>query len=165
MTNKTVQKHRVISFTYRISNEAGEVIEQSDLPVSYVHGVDQHVFEEVIQAMEGKKVGDMISVTLPANAFGDYDPSRVFSDRLENVPAEFQQIGAEATFHNEQGEQLTMRVVKIENDEIVLDGNHQYAGQSMTFHLKVMDIRDATEHEISSGLAMDYSMPEGSQLH
>ena len=165
MNEQTVKKHKVVSFTYCLTNSAGEVIEQNDVPMSYVHGEDQHIFEEVTQAMEGKEIGDEFTVTMQGSAFGEYDPDKTFSDSIENVPEEFQQIGAEATFKNEQGEQLTMRVVKIENGTVFMDGNHQFAGQALTFHIVIKDIRDALAQEIKSGQAVDISLPQSGKLH
>ena len=99
MTEETVAKQKVVTFTYVILDENRSVQEQSDLPMSYLHGVDGKMFEKVEAELEGKTVGDVVEVTLePAEAFGERDPSLTYSDSLENVPAEFQQIGAEATF-------------------------------------------------------------------
>ena len=156
MTEETVQKQKVVSFTYSILDDEGVLQEQSDLPMSYLHGVDGRMFPKVESELEGKKVGDTIEVTLePADAFGEHDPSRTFQDAIENVPAEFQQIGAEATFQNDAGEQIAMVVTRIENGQVYLDGNHPYAGRRMTFKVTVTDIRDATLDEVGKGEVFD----------
>ena len=89
MTEETVAKQKVVTFTYVILDENRSVQEQSDIPMSYLHGVDGKMFEKVEQQLEGKKVGDIVEVTLePVDAFGERAPSLTFSDALENVPAE-----------------------------------------------------------------------------
>jgi len=128
------------------------VLEQYDLPISYVHGNNSNMYPKVAEALEGAKVGDEIEVSLsPAEGFGERDPSLTFSDAIENVPSEYRHIGAEASFENEQGESITMTVVKIEDGKIMLDGNHPFAGKTVTFKLRVKEIRDATEAEVGSG--------------
>ena len=160
MTEEIVKKQKVVSFTYMILDDKGSVQEQSDLPMNYLHGVDGKMFPKVEQALEGKKVGDEVEVTLePVDAFGEIDPSRTFRDSVENVPPEFQQIGAEATFESEEGEQINMTVTKIENGQVYLDGNHPYAGRRMTFKVTVTGIREATIEETSTGKVVDDDQP------
>lgn len=160
MSEARVEKQKVITFVYMILDEQGSVQEQSDLPMSYIHGIDGKMFEKVEAEMEGKKVGDVIEVTLqPADAFGERDPELTFTDSLDNVPPEFQKLGAEAMFENDNGEQATMVVTKIENGQITLDGNHPYAGKQMTFKITIQDIREATMEEVGSGEVMDMQNP------
>jgi len=160
MTTETVNKQKVVTFTYTILDENGSIQEQSDIPMSYLHGVDGKMFEKVEDELEGKKVGDVVEVTLqPSEAFGEHDPERTFQDTIENVPEEFQHIGAEATFQNEAGEQIAMTVTKIENGQVYLDGNHPYAGRRMTFKVTVKDIRDATVEEVGLGEVVDENSP------
>ena len=160
MSEPKVEKQKVVSFTYVITDENGSVQEQSDIPTSYIHGVDGKMFEKVEAEMEGKHVGDVVQVTLaPKDAFGERDPSLTYTDSVENVPKEFQQLGAEAMFRNEAGETVTMTVVKIDDDTITLDGNHPYAGRQMTFRIVIQDIRDATLEEVGAAEAIDSDHP------
>lgn len=152
MSEQKVEENKVVSLTYVILDETGAVLEQYDLPISYVHGNNSNMYPKVAKALEGAKVGDEIEVILsPAEGFGKHDPNLTFSDDISNVPPEYRHLGAEATFQNEQGESVTMTVVKMENGKIMLDGNHPFAGKTVTFKLRVKEIRDATEAEVGSG--------------
>ena len=145
MSEQKVEENKVVSLTYVIMDETGAVLEQYDLPISYVHGNNSNMYPRVAQALEGARVGDEVEVTLsPAEGFGEHDPGLTFSDHIENVPPEYRQLGAEATFQKEQGETMTMTVVKIEDGKIILEGNHPFAGKTVTFKLRVTAIRDAT---------------------
>ncbi|MGR9037530.1 MAG: peptidylprolyl isomerase, partial [Gammaproteobacteria bacterium] len=42
-------------------------------------------------------------------------------------------------------------VVAIDGDEITIDGNHPLAGMDLSFDVEIVDIRLATEDEISHG--------------
>ncbi len=160
MTEDTITRQKVVTFTYVILDENQSVQEQSDIPMSYLHGVDGKMFEKVEAELEGKKVGDVIAVTLdPIDAFGEHDPSLTYRDALENIPPEYQRVGVEATFEDEEGERLSMVVTKIENGEVVLDGNHPYAGKRMTFQVTVKEIRAATLEEVGSGEVVDLDEP------
>ena len=160
MSEQKVEENKVVSLTYVIVDETGAVLEQYDLPISYVHGNNSNMYPKVAEALEGAKVGDEIEVSLsPAEGFGERDPSLTFSDAIENVPSEYRHIGAEASFENEQGESVTMTVVKMDDGKILLDGNHPFAGKTVTFKLRVKEIRDATEAEVGSGEVAQQDKP------
>jgi FKBP-type peptidyl-prolyl cis-trans isomerase SlyD len=118
------------------------------------------MYPKVAEALEGSKIGDEVEVSLsPAEGFGEHDPNLTFSDAIDNVPPEYRHIGAEATFENEDGESITMTVVKMEDGKIMLDGNHPFAGKTVTFKLRVKEIRDATEAEVGSGEVAQQDTP------
>ena len=158
-----MENHKVVTFTYVIKDQQGQLQEQSDIPLSYLHGNDERMFPKVAEALEGTSVGDTVEVTLmPEEGFGLPDPTLTYSDKIENVPPEYQHIGAEAMFQNEQGETTTMTVVKVENGMVTLDGNHPFAGKTMTFIITVKAIRDATAEEVGSGsVAEGFDMSKG----
>ncbi len=147
-----VEKNKVVSVSYSILDAEGNVLEQSDLPVDYLHGVDGRLFPKVEKALEGKAVGDSVDVTLSVDeGFGPPDPALIFTDDLQNAPPEFRVVGARSSFENEQGESVEMIVTKIEDGKITIDGNHPFAGKIITFHVTVMGIRDALPNELSHG--------------
>lgn len=147
-----VARDKVVYITYQITDTAGGVLEQIDLPVGYVHGGRSDLFPQIERKLEGLAVGDTVEVTLsPDEAFGQPDPDLTYSDAIENVPPEFRWVGREATFQNERGETRTLTVTRVADGQVTLDGNHPLAGKTITFHVTVADIRDATPGEIASG--------------
>jgi len=150
MSELTIEKGRLVEFTYSIVDNRGAVVEQIDLPVNYIHGEDSGMYDKIENAIEGHKAGETISVSLtPEDGIGARDPSMIFTDDLDNVPEEFRNIGAEAEFQNEDGETKTFRVSKIENGKVTLDGNHPLAGQTIEFLVNILHVREATESELS----------------
>lgn len=162
MSEDIVCKHKVVTFTYTIlDNNTGEILEQSDLPMSYLHGVDGKMYPKAEKALDGKKVDDTVEVVIsPEEGFGYPDPEMMYVDKLENVPPEYRHIGAEAMFQNDQGDDaITMKVTKIEDGEITLDANHPFAGKTVKFKITVVALRDGTEQEIGTGKVVDMSGP------
>jgi FKBP-type peptidyl-prolyl cis-trans isomerase SlyD len=153
MSDQIVADNKVVSFTYKILNENGEVIEQSDLPFSYVHGGKHEMFDKVVQELEGCIIGQDVMVPLsPAEGFGEHDPGLTYTDDIGNVPPEFHRIGAEVEMVNDEGEARKFIVSAIENGKLTVDGNPPLAGKNITFNIKVVDIRDATPDEIANGV-------------
>jgi FKBP-type peptidyl-prolyl cis-trans isomerase SlyD len=144
----------MVSLTYTLRNQRGEVFEQTDMPVSYLHGHDSGLFEKVERALEGKRVGDRVEVSLgPDEGFGQHDPALTFTDDMENVPVELRRLGARLEAQNAKGEVLTFIVTHIENGKLTVDANHPLAGQTVKFNVTVQDVRDATPDELRAGQA------------
>ena len=153
MTEQFVGHNKVVSFTYTILEEGGTILEQSDLPINYVHGGKHDLFEKIEQELEGCVENDVVQVKLtPEEGFGPYDPSLTYTDDLENVPEEFRRIGAEVEMMNDQGDSRKFKVTQIENGKLTVDGNHPMAGKQIIFNIKVIGIRDATQDEVSNGV-------------
>ena len=155
MSLQKISRNKAVQFTYTITDDQGNVVEQVDLPVNYVHGAGtMGLIEQVERAMEGLTVGESVSVDIPpADGFGDYDPELTFTDDLANVPPQFRKIGAQVEMANSEGESKTFVVSKIEGDKLTVDGNHPLAGKVATFKVKVLEVRDASPDEIRNGIS------------
>jgi len=153
MTATSVSHGSVVSFTYSIQDEAGEIVEQSDLPISYVHGGKHDLFEKIEQALDGCAVGDSVQVPLtPEEGFGPHDKSLTYTDDVDNVPPEFRRIGAEVEMMNDAGEARKFTVTRIDAGKLTVDGNHPLAGKVITFNIKVVEIRAASDDEMANGV-------------
>ena len=154
MPDPVVRKHKVVAITYSILDESGAILEQSDIPVYYVHGGPNDMFPDIEAALDGHTLGDSVEVVLPPEkAFGYHDPSMTFTDDIDNVPPEFRRVGAEVEMQNDRGDTRTFFVSKIEGNKLTVDGNHPFAGKTLTYAVTVADIRDATEEEKQKGIS------------
>lgn len=152
MSEQKVAKNKVVYLTYSIIGDGGDLFEQSDVPVGYVHGAGSDLFEQVESALDGVGIGARVEVTLtPEEGFGPHRPELTFTDDLDNVPPEFRFVGAEVEFENERGESMLFHVTSIEDGKLTIDANHPLAGKTVTFIVDVADIRDATPEEIANG--------------
>ena len=150
-----ISKNKAVQFTYTITDDEGNVIEQIDSPVSYVHGThNMGLIERVERALEGCVTGDSVEVEVPPEeSFGEYNPKLIFSDDLESVPKQFRNVGAQVEMTNENGESKIFIVEKIENGKLTLNGNHPLAGKTATFAVTILDVRDATDIEIREAMS------------
>jgi FKBP-type peptidyl-prolyl cis-trans isomerase SlyD len=157
MSDQTVARHKAVYLTYAILlDDSGEVFEQSDVPVGYVHGAGSDLFEKVEAALEGRSVGERVEVSLSADeGFGPHRPELTFTDDLDNVPPQFRHIGAEVEFENENGQSMQFRVSRIEDGKLTIDANHPLAGKDITFVVNVVGVRDASAEEVQTGMPSD----------
>ncbi|HIP52785.1 MAG TPA: peptidylprolyl isomerase [Chromatiales bacterium] len=148
MTEETIKTGKFVSLTYTIADEEGNVLEQNDLPVSYIHGGEMELIGGMEKAVAGKKAGDVVEVIVPPErGFGDHDPTLTFTDDLENVPEQFRFVGAEVQMQNENGESKSFIVTRIENGKLTIDGNHPLAGKTLKVRVKILEVRDATKED------------------
>lgn len=151
-----IGRHKVVYITYEIVDEHGALFERSDIPIGYVHGGQGPLIEKLEHSLEGRAVGDSVEVEVsPAEGFGEHHSELTFTDDIENVPPEYRRLGAEVLVENEQGEQKRLVVTRIENGRLTVDGNHPLAGQTVTYRIKVADIREASPEEMASGQPAD----------
>lgn len=158
--NDTVRvvRNKAVYFTYSIRDESGEILEQSDLPIGYVHGTDSGLVEKVEMALEGMAAGETVEVPVsPEEGFGAADPDLTYTDDLANVPPEYHRVGAEVQFQNDQGDVKTFIVSSIEDGKLTVDGNHPLAGKNLIFSVKVTEVREATPDELQSKRLEDNS--------
>lgn len=152
MAQDTVARNKVVSLTYVLRNAQGEIFEYSDLPIEYLHGSGSELFEKIERALEGRQVGDQITVELsPEEGFGPHNPGLTFTDDVENVPPEYRRVGAQLEAQNAKGELMNFFVTRIEGGNLTVDANHPLAGQTVSFAVTIHDVRDATADELRAG--------------
>jgi FKBP-type peptidyl-prolyl cis-trans isomerase SlyD len=146
-----ISKNKYVEFTYSITNDEGQIIEQVEMPVNYVHGVKMCLWPKLEDALENKKIDDQVNVTFePGEVFGEVDKDLIFEDDIKNVPEEYRQLGKVVEFQNESGDVKPFTVTEITDSKIILDGNHPLCNLKINFNVTILNIRDATQTEISA---------------
>lgn len=150
--SEKVEKHKVVSLTYVIVDLEAKVLEQVDMPVDYIHGIKNDMFAKVEKALEGRGIGEEVTVLLePQEGFGEVDPLQIFQDQLQNLPPEYRHIGATAEIYSDSGKRKHITVTNIDGDDVTIDANHPLAGKTIKFIITIQGIRKATEQELSQG--------------
>ncbi len=152
----TVEMERFVEINYKvIDKKTGDILVTVDYPLGYVHGVNDVMSEEVTKELYGKKVGDVIDFPIDTKLlYGDRDETLVFTDKIENVPKEFHEIGMTITMENAEGEPKNFIVTRFDDKTLTVDGNNPLCGRDVFFALEVLSIREATDEEIDLGGAV-----------
>jgi FKBP-type peptidyl-prolyl cis-trans isomerase SlyD len=149
--DQIISDGKLVALTYSITDSNGAVLEQADLPVTYIHGGQIELIGGMDAAIRGKQAGDIIELQLaPEQGFGAHDPNLTFTDDLDNVPPEFRFIGAEVQMHNEAGEVRSFHVTQIADGKLTVDGNHPLAGKSLVVHIRIQEVREPTHAELTA---------------
>lgn len=148
-----ITKDTVVTLTFRASDAQGKLLEDGKTPRSYLHGGYGNTLPGIEKALEGQAAGYQATVTLaPEDAFGERDESLVTTIPKTQFPPGVK-VGGQLRGTDDQGREAVFNVVKIKGPEVHLDGNHPLAGQSLTFQLKVLEVRAASPEEVAHGHA------------
>lgn len=151
--SEVIQDNKYVELTYTVTDsKTGQVLTAVEFPLGYVHGHNDVLAPHALKQLEGKSAGDTIDVPIDCNElYGPRNESLVFSDRIENVPAEYREIGTTIVMQNDKGETKNFIVTRMDEETLTVDGNNPLCGRQVIFTLKVLSVRDATDQEIATG--------------
>ena len=154
--SETIRDGKFVELTYKVTDrKSGHVLTCVEFPLGYVHGYNEVLAPSVHRELEGKAAGDVIEVPIDGNRiFGPRDESLVFTDRLENVPEEYRQIGTSILMENDKGQTRSFLVTRVTGETLTVDGNNPLCGREVVFTLEVLAVRDATDEETRAGGAV-----------
>jgi len=144
-----IAKNTVVTLDYRVTNPAGQLLDQGSEPLVYLHGGYGSIFARLEDALEGMDVGQSARVNLlPEDAFGLYEKELVLEEPRSTFPDQLA-VGMQFELTNAEGDEETLyRVTAFDAEKVVLDGNHPLAGEPLVFNCTVADVRAASATEI-----------------
>ncbi len=153
---ESIQDGKFVELTYKVTDrKSGHVLTRVEFPLGYVHGHNEILAPSVHHELEGKSAGDVIEVPIDGNQiFGVRDESLVFSDRLENVPEDYRQVGTSILMENDKGQTRSFLVTRMDDETLTVDGNNPLCGRQVVFTLEILAVRDATDEETRMGASI-----------
>jgi len=147
-----ITSDKVITINYILKDDKGVVIDQSsDASFAYLHG-HQNIIPGLESALEEKEQGDSFSLVIePKDAYGEYNPEItqvIPRSAFGDVELE---VGMQFHAESDVGQPVLITISEINGDDITIDGNPPLAGVTLHYDVDVMDVRDATEEELSHG--------------
>lgn len=144
-----ITKNTVAAIHYTLRDNEGNVIDTSSGrdPLHYLHGAG-NLIAGMEEGLEGKSKGDKFQLKIePAKGYGEKDPAMI-----QQVPRSAfgdQDVRPGMKFSTNHGNVVTVTHVGLEN--VTVDANHELAGVELNFDVEVMEVRNATNEEISHG--------------
>lgn len=148
-----VTKDKVVCIHYTLTNDNGDVVDSSrerGEPLKYIQG-HKNLIPGMENGLEGAQKGDKLNIDVePKDGYGE-----VREELIQKVPHQQfgdQEVspGMQFTAQTQQGP-VRVTVKEVTPEEITVDANHALAGENLHFDVEVMEVRDASEEEISHG--------------
>lgn len=148
----TVQDKSYVEIEYSLTLDSGEVVDSStpEEPLGFIVG-GQQIIPGLEEKLRGMAAGENAKLVVEAaDGYGERDeelvrvvPRKYFPDGMDVQPGMIFQAST-------PGGPATMRVVEVADDSVKADFNHPMAGERLTFDVKVLDVREATEEELKT---------------
>lgn len=147
-----ITENTAVSLNYTMFDDAGKIIDKNEEPIVYLHGGYDNILPAVEEALEGKAVGDTISVTMaPEDAFGEHEEELVREEEIGLFPPDIEVGMMFETRNPDTDESMQFRVTAIDAGKVTVDGNHPLAGMTIRFDASVLEVRAASDEEIAHG--------------
>lgn len=128
-----------VHYTGRLAN--GDVFDSSEgrEPLSFTMG-DGQIIPGFEKALIGKNVGDKLTVNIPPQeAYGDYKPELLVKVPNSQMPGGVE-VGQQLNATADNGTVVQVLVAEVNEDHVVIDGNHPLSGKELIFDIEVMSI-------------------------
>ncbi len=156
-----IAKNTVVSMTYILTENdvQGNLIQEvsKDKPFVVLFGAGG-LLPKFENELEGLKAGDTFGFSLEnKDAYGDHQPQAIMDldksifEVEGKIDEEMLQVGNAIPMQNEQGQPLSGLIKEIKEDKVLMDFNHPLAGTNLHFTGDIIDVREASEEELSHG--------------
>jgi FKBP-type peptidyl-prolyl cis-trans isomerase SlyD len=148
-----IANNTAVTIHYTLTNDAEEVLDSTTggEPMVYLHGKG-NIISGLEKALNNKNVGDKFDVRIePEDAYGEFSDdmiqvvSREMFDGIDDL-----EVGMQFHAAVNSGSGI-VTIMKIDGDDITIDGNHPMAGLALSFAIEVVGVRLATKDENSHG--------------
>ncbi|MCP4674459.1 MAG: peptidylprolyl isomerase [Deltaproteobacteria bacterium] len=141
-----------VAIDYALTLDSGEEIDRSDpeKPLGFIVGAGQ-IIPGLEKQLAGLEAGAAAKLTVePADGYGEYReelkqkiPRTNFPEKMEIEPGMiFQGFGPNGP--------MNIKVIALEDDQVLGDFNHPLAGERLNFDVKVKEVREATKEELDA---------------
>jgi FKBP-type peptidyl-prolyl cis-trans isomerase SlyD len=146
-------KRRVLSFNYTLKDTKGQVLDAStDGPLAFLEGAQQ-IIPALEDELKGMLIGQKKNVKLAAkDAYGEVEAKMVMDVPKKEVAHLQIEVGSFLQLQLQDSIKV-VRITKITDDTVTMDGNHPLAGQDLEFDVELVDSREASNEELAHGHA------------
>jgi FKBP-type peptidyl-prolyl cis-trans isomerase SlpA len=138
-----VKNNDKVKVHYTGTLEDGQVFDSSlqREPLEFTMGAGQMIpgFEKGILDME---LNEKKTINIPSTeAYGEPNDDLTQEVPMQHLPADIKpEVGMNLVSQTPDGQQMQFVVTKVNDDSIVVDGNHPLAGKDLTFEIEVVGI-------------------------
>jgi FKBP-type peptidyl-prolyl cis-trans isomerase 2 len=143
LNQMSAKKGDAVAVHYTGRLEDGSIFDSSvsRSPLSFTLG-DGNMIKGFDSAVYGMAIGDHKTVTIPAaEAYGERRQDMMIEVPMSQVPPDIQpELGLQLTLQGPGGQPMPVTVVELDEEKIVLDANHELAGQDLIFDIELVSI-------------------------
>jgi FKBP-type peptidyl-prolyl cis-trans isomerase 2 len=91
-------------------------------------------------AILGKNIGEKVTINIsPTDAYGDIREDLLVKVPVDQMPGEVE-VGQMLQAQSDNGQSVNVMVKEVNEDHVLIDGNHPLAGKELVFEIEVVEI-------------------------
>jgi FKBP-type peptidyl-prolyl cis-trans isomerase SlyD len=99
----------------------------------------------------GHSAGESFTVKVE-NGYGEVDKSKIQVAPKSALPKTMKlDVGEQLYSQDDKGNPVALRIVAVEGDTITVNANHEHAGKTLLYEIKIHSVRDADKGELEHG--------------
>lgn len=157
-----IENNKVVTMYYQaFDNKTGVLLESNFNadPLEFIFG-KSHVVGGIEHGIEGLKIGETRDfVVESANAYGDYKAESIKEFSIDQFEGMELRNGMTLMSIDDNNKKVYVKVAGFDDKTVKVDYNHPLSGKDLKFKVEIIDVREATEEEIESGVV--YSEDHG----
>ncbi|SDO35757.1 FKBP-type peptidyl-prolyl cis-trans isomerase [Desulforhopalus singaporensis] len=136
------EQGRSVTIRYSVILENGSrVSDEKTKPLTFKIG-SKRVFPSLESGIAGMKPGETRQITItPEQGYGHYNSELVIKVEKKMFPPDMKLVpGKTVQYQNRDGERANFVVQQVDEETVVLDGNHPLAGQKLEYQVELLGV-------------------------
>ena len=140
-----------LAYTLWVDGQQKDFADAND-PLVYLHG-NENIIQGLEREITGMLPGEKKTVNVAAaDGYGELMEDAIVELERSMFPAEFiPEIDESINLQDESEQVFTSFITSFDDNVLEVDLNHPLAGKDLKFDIEIIDVRDASEHEIEAG--------------
>lgn len=99
----------------------------------------------------GREAGESFTVSVE-EGYGFIDPAKIQIAPKSAFPKTMKlDVGERLYSQDEEGNPVSLRITAVKDDAVTVDANHEYAGKTLVYEIKIHSVREAEQGELEHG--------------
>ena len=147
----SIGPNQIVTTHFTIKDAKGSVVDSTSgqEPYSFL-SYSHQMLPKIEEILDGMEVGTRTTTVLaPADGYGEYRKDKVVVTPRSGFPKGVE-LKEGMTFLTMRGGYETPAIIKhIDGDDVTVDFNHPLAGETVTFEVELLGVRDAIPEELA----------------
>ena len=139
-----IEKGKEVTLEFILRDDKGNLLDKTTKgdELIFVYG-EETIVEGLEDKLFGKTVGDKFKARItPNKGYGNYDENLTVEMSIDEFEGMEIYEGMEFEAETEEGPGIfTIKEIISEEDKVIVDGNHPFAGMTLNFEVKVVGVK------------------------
>lgn len=147
-----VHEKSVVKFEYILKID-GKILERTseDKTKTILMGHEKDLPPKLEESLLGREIGESFTVSVE-EGYGVIDLAKIQIAPKRAFPKTIKlEIGERLYSQDDEGNPVALRITAVDGDAITVDANHEHAGKTLVYEIKIHSVRDAEQGELEHG--------------